>query len=59
MCEEAAVAEGFSCMEMGSTLTGVALYRAHGYVERETIQVPLGNKLTLPVIRMRKALKPS
>ncbi len=55
-CEEAAIAEGFARMEMGSTLTGVALYRAHGYVQVETIDVPLENGLMLPVVRMSKAL---
>jgi GNAT superfamily N-acetyltransferase len=55
-CEQAALAEGFHRMEMGSTLTGVALYRAHGYVELEAIEVPLGDGLTLPVVRMGKEL---
>ncbi len=55
-CERAALAEGFGHMEMGSTLTGVALYRAHSYVELEPIEVPLEGGLTLPVVRMRKVL---
>jgi GNAT superfamily N-acetyltransferase len=55
-CEQAAVVEGFRRMEMGSTLTGVALYRAHGYVEIEQIEVPLRDGLTLPVVRMGKSL---
>jgi GNAT superfamily N-acetyltransferase len=58
-CEKAALAEGFRSMEMGSTLTGVALYRAHGYVELEAIEVPLEGQLSLPVIRMRKVLSPA
>lgn len=53
-CEQAAVAEGFRAMEMASTLTGVALYAAHGYSEMERIDVPLEHGLTLPVIRMAK-----
>jgi GNAT superfamily N-acetyltransferase len=41
-CEAAALAEGFKRLEMGATLTGVPLYSAHGYVERERTDVPLG-----------------
>ena len=51
-CEQAAVAEGFRRMEMASTLTGIALYSAHGYREVERIDVPLEDGLTLPVVRM-------
>ncbi len=58
-CEEAALAEGFHQMEMASTLTGVALYSVHGYREVERIDVPLESGLTLPVIRMTKALRGS
>jgi GNAT superfamily N-acetyltransferase len=54
-CEQAATAEGFSSIEMASTLTGVALYSAHGYREVERIDVPLEAGLTLPVIRMVKS----
>src|SRR5271157_488840 len=53
-CEQAALAEGFHQIEMASTLTGVALYSAHGYREVERIDVPLEHGLTLPVIRMAK-----
>jgi GNAT superfamily N-acetyltransferase len=52
--EEAARAAGFSCFEMGSTLTGVPLYRLKGYVEVERIAVPLGNGEALPVVKMVK-----
>ena len=54
-CERAALSEGFHQIEMASTLTGVALYSAHGYSQVERIDVPLENGLTLPVIRMAKA----
>ena len=53
-CEKAALAEGFHEIEMASTLTGVALYSAHGYEQVERIDVPMENGLTLPVIRMAK-----
>jgi hypothetical protein len=41
---------------MGATLTGVPLYAAHGYVERERTEVPLGNGVALPIIRMEKTI---
>jgi predicted N-acetyltransferase YhbS len=54
-CEQAAIAEGFRRMEMGSTLTGVALYSAHGYREVERIEVTLEDNLTMTVVRMEKS----
>jgi GNAT superfamily N-acetyltransferase len=56
VCEAAAAAAGFRRFEMGSTLTGVALYRARGYVETEGREVPLGSGLSLPIVRMEKHL---
>ena len=53
--EEAARAAGFERFEMGSTLTGVPLYRLKGYVETERVAVPLANGEALPVVRMVKA----
>jgi GNAT superfamily N-acetyltransferase len=55
-CETAAGAEGFRRLELGSTLTGVKLYRAHGFVPDEAINVPLATGLTLPIVKMSKAL---
>lgn len=52
--ENAARAAGFVRFEMGSTLTGVPLYRMKGYVEVERIAVELPNGETLPVVRMVK-----
>ena len=52
--EDAARAAGFQRFEMGSTLTGVPLYRLKGYVEIELIDVPLANGETLPVVKMVK-----
>ena len=54
-CEEAALVEGFCRLEMGSTLTGVALYRAYGYREVERIEVPLDGGLTMTIVRMEKS----
>ena len=55
-CEKAAIAAGFTRMEMGATLTGVAFYRAKGYAERETIDVPLTGAEPLTVIRMERTI---
>lgn len=56
-CEDAAEAAGFRRFEMGSTLTGVALYSLKGYVEQERIAVPLPNGEALPVVKMTKYLE--
>ena len=40
---------------MGSTLTGVALYKTRGYEAIEEVAVPMENGLTLPVIRMGRS----
>jgi len=53
-CEDAARTAGFTSFEMGSTLTGVPLYRLRGYQERERIEVPLPNGEAVTVVRMRK-----
>jgi GNAT superfamily N-acetyltransferase len=55
-CEDVAAAAGFTRLEMGSTLTGVPLYRLKGYVEREQINIPLPNGEVLPVVKMAKTL---
>jgi len=52
--ENAAREAGFHSFEMGSTLTGVPLYRLKGYAEVERIAVPLGNGEALPVVKMVK-----
>lgn len=53
--EAEAMRAGFTHFEMGSTLTGVPLYRLKGYVEVEEIAVPLKNGEVLPVVKMIKA----
>lgn len=55
-CEQAAICEGFRQIEMASTLTGVALYSAHGYREVDRIDIPLEKGVTLPVVRMIKTV---
>ena len=54
--EKAAVAEGFTRFEMGSTLTGVSLYTRKGYREVERRQVPVGSGENIEVVRMVKEL---
>ena len=56
-CEDAALAAGFTRLEMGATLSGVAFYKAKGYVEVENQAVPLSNGETLPIVKMTKELK--
>ncbi len=53
--EAEARAAGFHHFEMGSTLTGVPLYRLRGYVELDRIDVPLRNGQSLPVVKMVKS----
>jgi GNAT superfamily N-acetyltransferase len=56
-CEKAAVDAGFTRLEMGATLSGVAFYRAKGYTEIENQQVPLANGETLPIVKMARQVK--
>jgi GNAT superfamily N-acetyltransferase len=56
MCEDAARREGFTRCEMGATLPGVPLYRRHGYVEGERVELPLANGETLPIVKMEKII---
>lgn len=52
--EEAAVRAGFRRFEMGSTLTGVALYALKGYREVDRVMVPVGDGEEIEVVRMVK-----
>ena len=54
--EDAAAAEGFRELEMGSTLTGLSLYRLKGYVEAERHMAPIGDGLAIEIVKMRKRL---
>ncbi len=53
-CESAATAAGFTRLEMGATLSGIPFYRARGYSELESQNVPLANGELLPIVRMAK-----
>ena len=55
-CENAAIAAGFTRLEMGATLTGVPFYRIKGYAELEHIEVPMPGGTALPIVRMAKTV---
>jgi GNAT superfamily N-acetyltransferase len=52
--ERAAIAAGFRRFEMGSALTGVALYTLKGYREVERVAVPVGGGEAIEVVKMVK-----
>jgi GNAT superfamily N-acetyltransferase len=53
-CERAATEAGFTRLEMGATLSGVAFYHAKGYEPLENLEVSLSNGAVLPIVRMAK-----
>jgi GNAT superfamily N-acetyltransferase len=55
-CENAIRVAHFHAIELAATLTGVPFYAAFGYATHERYEVPLSNRLTLPVVRMTKQL---
>jgi len=55
-CEKAALDAGFTRLEMGATLSGVAFYRAKGYEAVENQSVPLSNGEVLPIVKMAKKI---
>lgn len=58
-CEQAAGSAGFTRLEMGATLSGVAFYRAKGYARIEHQTVPLGDGETLAIVKMSKEIEGS
>jgi GNAT superfamily N-acetyltransferase len=55
LCEAAALAEGFTRMELMSTMCGEALYRACGYEALERVVDDRGG-VPVPLVRMAKVL---
>lgn len=55
-CERAAGDAGFGTMELVATLGGEPLYAASGFAAVERFEIPLEGDLTMPVVRMRKAI---
>jgi ribosomal protein S18 acetylase RimI-like enzyme len=56
-CENAARGAGFTRLEMGATLSGVAFYQAKGYAALENLEAPLGDGEALAIVRMAKEFK--
>jgi GNAT superfamily N-acetyltransferase len=54
LSEDAARSAGFTRFEMGSTLSGLALYQLKGYREMLRIRVPVGDGAVIEVVRMQK-----
>jgi GNAT superfamily N-acetyltransferase len=57
LCEQAAAAEGFSCLELMSTMSGQPLYLAYGFVAVERIEVERGGA-PVPLVKMEKPIDP-
>jgi GNAT superfamily N-acetyltransferase len=59
VCESAIRAAGLRDIVLVATLSGEPLYASFGYSVAERYDVPLGNGLALPVVRMVKRLIPN
>jgi len=55
-CEAEAKTFGFEALELMSTLPGIKLYRACGYVGDEPVELKVGNGLSIGLLHMRKEL---
>jgi GNAT superfamily N-acetyltransferase len=55
-CEQAIVSAQFLTADLVATLAGEPLYAAHGYSVVERYEIPMANRLSLPVVRMSKCL---
>lgn len=58
LCETAAASEGFTSLELMSTLSGEALYRAAGFQPVKRVE-DLSGGVPVPLIKMRKFIGPS
>jgi GNAT superfamily N-acetyltransferase len=56
LCEQAALKEGFTRLELMSTVSGEALYLERGYLPEERVEVATTLKVAIPLIRMSKQL---
>jgi GNAT superfamily N-acetyltransferase len=57
LCEAAAAAEGFTTLELMSTLSGEPLYTAYGFRPLERLVDATGGA-SVPLVRMEKAIEP-
>jgi GNAT superfamily N-acetyltransferase len=55
-CSAEAGAAGFSMLELVSTLPGVPLYRALGFIDVASFDLQLSGGVRVPVVRMRRPL---
>ena len=55
-CEGEAAANGFRAVELMSTLPGIKFYKANGYTEQGTFDLPMNDRVTLELVPMRKEL---
>ncbi len=58
MVAEMARSEGFSRLDLGATLPGVALYRAFGFREVEPFVVTMPDGVTLDAVVMERSIVP-
>ncbi len=58
LCEAAAAAEGFSRLELMSTLAGEPLYTAYGFRPLERLEDATGGA-PVPIVRMEKPIDPA
>lgn len=56
LCEGAAREAGFARVELMATLSGARLYRKTGYVVTEAVESAAIDGVTVPLLRMEKAL---
>jgi len=54
-CEQAIVSARFLTADLVATLAGEPLYAAGGYMVVERYEIPMANRLDLPVVRMSKS----
>ena len=55
-CEEAAIQQGYTQLELMATLPGLRLYEYHGFVGEHSIEYPLDDELTITFVPMTKTL---
>jgi GNAT superfamily N-acetyltransferase len=55
-CETEAKTAGFQSLELMSTLPGIKLYRACGYVGENPVELDVGDGVTIGLLPMRKGL---
>jgi GNAT superfamily N-acetyltransferase len=56
LCEARAAEAGFHSVELVATMAGLPLYRACGYADVEALEERSSKGVTVPLVRMRKAL---